>query len=63
MAVGIVGFRGRMGDVQVTPHAMVTQPDIRAMTWIRKHTPEEARFLVTSFFAYGGSVIVGSDVG
>jgi hypothetical protein len=33
------------------------------MAWIRENTPEDARFLVNSFFAYGGSVVVGSDGG
>jgi hypothetical protein len=33
------------------------------MAWIRENTPEDARFLINSFFAYGGSVVVGSDGG
>jgi len=43
--------------------AMVTQPDRRAMDWIRKHTPEDSRFLVEGFAIYNGTMIVGSDAG
>ncbi len=63
VGIGLGGVRVRMGDVRVHQHAMVTRPDLRAMAWIRDKTPEEARFLINSFFAYGGSVIVGSDGG
>jgi hypothetical protein len=33
------------------------------MAWIRDNTPANARFLVNSFFAYGGSLVAGSDAG
>jgi hypothetical protein len=52
-----------MGDMRVSQHALVTRSDLRAMAWIRENIPEDARFLVNSFFAYGGSVVVGSDGG
>ncbi len=52
-----------MADIQVGIHALVTRPDLRAAAWIQDNVPEEARFLVNSFFAYGGSSIVGSDAG
>jgi hypothetical protein len=61
--VGLWGMRERMGDVRPAEHAMVTRPDSQAMAWIRENTPEDSRFLVNSFFAYGGSVVVGSDGG
>ena len=63
IALGLWGMWGRIGDLRAPQHAMVTRPDLRAMAWIQKNTPEDARFLVNSFFAYGGSVIVGSDGG
>jgi len=63
VTVGLGGTRARMGDVLPHRHAMVTRPDLRAMAWIRENTPEDARFLINSFFAYGGSVVVGSDGG
>lgn len=63
MVLGLWGMRARMGDVLAPRHAMVTRPDTRAMAWIRQNTPEDAKFLINSFFAYGGSVIVGSDAG
>ena len=61
--LAVIGVPARMKDVQVARHALVTRPDLRAMAWIRENTPQDARFLVNSFFAYGGSVIVGSDGG
>jgi len=55
--------RSRLNDIQPDPHAMATRHDIKAMEWIRENTPTESRILVNSFFAYGGSTIVGSDGG
>ena len=42
---------------------MVTKPDRQAMTWIREHTPAQAKFLVEGFRIYGGRSVVGSDAG
>lgn len=61
VAGGLVGVRARMGDVRASPHVLVTWPDLRAANWIQKNTPEDARFLISSFFS--GSVVVGSDGG
>jgi hypothetical protein len=44
-------------------HVLVTVPDLRAMAWIEEQTPETAKFLANSFFAYDDHVIVGSDAG
>ncbi len=41
----------------------VTHADMQAMEWIRDHTPPDARFLVNSFPAYGGTVVAGNDAG
>ena len=41
----------------------MTRPDERAMLWIRDNTNPEDRFLVNSFFAYGGTLVAGSDGG
>jgi hypothetical protein len=61
--VGVWGMRERMSDVRPSEHAMITRPDSRAMAWVRENTPEDSKFLINSFFAYGGGVIVGSDGG
>jgi hypothetical protein len=61
--VGILGARQRLSDLQVVQDALVTRPDIRAAEWIQQNTPQDARFLVNSFFAYNDSSIVGSDGG
>ncbi len=57
------GTLARIQDVQISSHALVTRPDLRAASWIRNHTEPGARFYVNSFFAYGGTSVVGSDGG
>lgn len=42
---------------------MVTPADVRAMEWVRAHTPPDARFIVNSHPIYGGDMIVGTDAG
>jgi len=59
--IGIWGARQRLSDLQVMTSTLVTRPDIQAADWIRENTPQNARFLVNSFFAEGD--IVGSDGG
>jgi len=63
LIVGVWGARERLSDLQVMTSALATRPDIRAAEWIQENTPQDARFLVNSFFAYNDSVIVGSDGG
>jgi hypothetical protein len=62
-SVGLWNVRQRLGDTQAMSSALVTRPDIRAAEWIQENTPQDARFLVNSFFAYGGTLIAGSDGG
>jgi hypothetical protein len=61
--IGLGSIRQRLGDMQVNSSALVTRPDMRAAEWVQENTPHDARFLVNSFFAYGDSLIVGSDGG
>lgn len=42
---------------------MLTAADERAMNWIRANTPADARFVVNTFPAYGGTLIAGTDGG
>jgi hypothetical protein len=60
---GLAQSRLRLDDINPTMHALATRPDQRAANWIRENTNPEDRFLVNSFFAYGGSMIAGSDGG
>ena len=53
----------RLDDVKPIIYSLATRPDQRAANWIRENTDPEDRFLVNSFFAYGGSMIAGSDGG
>lgn len=62
LAVGWLGARQRLGVID-TQYQLVTPADEQALAWIRANTPPESCFLVNSFFAYGGSLIAGSDAG
>jgi hypothetical protein len=57
------GIADRMANLDVQQHALVTRPDIRAAAWIRENTAANSRFLINSFFAFGGGAVVGSDGG
>ena len=61
--LGLWGSRSRAKELNPLSFALVTRPDLRAMTWIRENLPTDADFLVNSFFAYNNSVVVGSDGG
>lgn len=63
LGAGGWGARQRLKDFEPQPHALATRPDLRAAAWIRDNLPQNSRFLVNSFFAYGDTVIVGSDGG
>lgn len=55
--------RDRIRSVHPDQYALATRSDIRAAKWIKDNLPVESKILVNSFFAYGGTVIVGSDGG
>lgn len=57
------GVSERRHDLSEFEHALVTRPDIYASAWINDYLPEQSTNLVNSFFAYGGSLIAGSDGG
>jgi len=63
VGLGLWGAGQRLADVDPKPHALVTRPDVRAAAWIRDNTPPDSRFLINSFFAYGGTSAVGADGG
>ena len=63
LILSLWGVNHRRNDIIVAQHALVTRPDVHASSWLRTSTPSDARILVNSFFAYGGSSIVGSDGG
>lgn len=62
LLAAVLGVRPRAGVLD-PQYQLVTPADEQALRWIRGHTPADARFLVNSFFAYGGTLIVGSDAG
>jgi hypothetical protein len=62
LLVALLGARDRAAALDPA-FQLVTPADEQAMAWIRDNTPANARFLVNSFFAYGGSLAAGSDAG
>ena len=66
VCLGIISLWGasqRLDEIKPDQFALVTRPDGRAASWINSQTAEDSRFLVNFFFAYGNSVVVGSDGG
>ena len=57
------GVSRRIGEISRESYTLVTEPDIRASAWINENLSADARFLVNSFSAYGGTLVVGSDGG
>ncbi len=64
LGLGVWGGYGLLRqNINPGASALLTRPDVRAMEWIRANTEPEEQILINSFFAYGDSVIVGSDGG
>jgi hypothetical protein len=61
--LGVFGGLMRISDLDQSSFALVTRPDLRAMKWIKENLPNDAKFLINSFFAYNNSMLVGSDGG
>lgn len=61
--VGLWGAQNRRADLDTQKHTLTTRPDMRAANWTKNNLPGDARLLINSFFAYGNSLIVGSDAG
>jgi hypothetical protein len=63
LIAGAWGARRQLRLVDPLRFTLASRADLRAMDWIRQNIPAESRFLVNSFFAYGGSLVAGSDGG
>lgn len=61
--IGSWGSGQRLDNLQRSQYILVTKADVRGFDWIRTNTRQDVQFLVNSFFAYGDTVIVGSDGG
>ncbi|HUP27458.1 MAG TPA: DUF6541 family protein [Chloroflexia bacterium] len=54
----------RTGHVTDPGSFQYVQPaDLRAFDWVRTHTPDNARFLISSQFSYAGRGVTASDAG
>jgi hypothetical protein len=60
-----LGFYGAYTQSKILNYnyQLVTAADERAMSWIRSNTEPDSRFLSNGMFAYGGSLVAGSDAG
>jgi hypothetical protein len=56
------GVRSRQSDLEIAPHALLSRPDLQAMDWIRRNTPDDSLFLVNSIVSFG-SASAGTDGG
>jgi hypothetical protein len=63
ISTGLLGTRQRRNDIKPAEFSLMTRPDLNAFNWIDANIPNNAGFLVNSFFAYGGTVVAGSDGG
>ncbi|BCX05793.1 MAG: hypothetical protein KatS3mg053_3731 [Candidatus Roseilinea sp.] len=63
LVVGAWGAATWLPRVVEPTRQMLTPADERAMAWIAANLPEDARFVVNTFPAYGGSLIAGTDGG
>lgn len=63
MAAGVLAAQSQASLALPQDFALVTRPDLRAMDWIRGHTPLQAHFLVEGFRAYWNTTAVGADAG
>ncbi|MFZ6027651.1 MAG: hypothetical protein ACOYYS_08050 [Chloroflexota bacterium] len=65
LGIALLGLHAadRMRQVDTSPYALVTRPDVRAAAWIQNTLPVGAKFAVNSFPAFTGTSVVGSDGG
>lgn len=63
ISLGIYGLLENRSVLDTYRHALVTRPDVRAAGWIEQNLDKDSIVLVNSFFAYGDTLIVGSDGG
>jgi hypothetical protein len=63
LVIGLWGARQRLTDIHPLDYSLVTRPDFRAAEWIKKNTPQDAKFLVNGFPAFRDVAVVGADGG
>jgi hypothetical protein len=64
LVLALAGMRAWQDRALIDPAFQLVFPaDEAAMAWIRQNTPPEARFLVSSFSAFGDTVQAGDDAG
>ena len=63
IGVTLLGLSQRLDDLHPELYALLTRPDLRAASWINDNLHPDANIAVNSFFAYGNTLVVGSDGG
>lgn len=63
LVVSAWGAKQRLTDLNSDRYGLATWADLRAADWIQLNVPQQAGFVVNSFFAYGDTLAVGTDGG
>ena len=63
MGACLWGARLRLRDIEPAQYSLVTHQDMSAIEWMKENLTENPRLLVNSFFAYGDTLVAGSDAG
>jgi hypothetical protein len=63
LALAVWGNMNLRNVADPNTYAMVHDPDLSAMDWIKENTPANSRFLVEGYRIYGGTSAVGADAG
>jgi hypothetical protein len=63
LVLGAWNGRKQLRLIDPLRFSLGTRADLRAFNWINENIPANAGFVVNSFFAYGESLIAGSDGG
>ncbi len=63
LGLGLLGAYHQLAVSEPGAHSMLTWTDLEALRWVRENTPPNSGFLINGFFAYGGTIVVGSDAG
>jgi hypothetical protein len=58
-----LGSPNRISEISSDDFSLVTKPDLLASAWLAENIEVDSLILVNSFFAYGDTLVVGSDAG
>lgn len=59
----VYSIKNTLNLIDTKYFALITKPDLKAMTWINRNISNDSIFIVNSFLAYNDTTAVGSDGG